>query len=151
MVDENSTLKKKVETEVFEEETNVFKLVETLITSFLKSDSNYGALTDLKVDIDRIYNLVKNHISNEKLDIYALKLDDRILLSKTNLDFENLCKVIKEKSHLLIGENMIEIWEDNKNRIIHLLIIPFRKHFPIEYINDLEKENTIMKISSMRW
>jgi len=147
----DSTLKKKVEEEFPEDAINVSKLVKTLIKSFLKSDSDYGAITDIKTDINHIYGMVRDVIDEEKVDIYALKLDDRVLLSKTGVDFERIYEVIKGRSELEIKKDMIEIWDDVKNRILHLIVVPVRKHFPIEYSTSKEKEKMIEKISSMTW
>ena len=145
----NSTLRKKVEREVKEENGAVKELVETLITSFLKSDSDYGAITDLNIDINRIYDIVRDYIVSEKLDVYALMLGDRILLSRTNMGFEELYEVIKGKSQPQLKRDIIEVWDDPKNKILHLIIIPFRKHFPIEYTNEKEKEDMTQKFSTM--
>ncbi len=147
----DSTLKKKVEGEFPEDEVSVSKLVKTLIKSFLKSDSDYGAITDIKTDIDHIYGMVRDVIDEEKVDVYALKLDDRVLLSKTGADFEAIYEVIKGRSELEIKKDMIEIWDDAMNRILHLIVVPVRKHFPIEYSTSKEKEKMIEKISSMTW
>jgi len=145
----NSTLRKKVEREVKEENGAVKELVETLIISFLKSDSDYGAITDLNIDINRIYDIVRDYIVSEKLDVYALMLGDRILLSRTNMGFEELYEVIKGKSQPQLKRDIIEVWDDPKNKILHLIIIPFRKHFPIEYTNEKEKEDMTQKFSTM--
>ena len=113
----NSGLKKKIEKEVPEEEQNVKELVKTLIESFLKSDSNYGVITEIKTDLEYINNLVRDYIEREKLDVYTIKLENRILLTKTGEDFEKMYKIIKEKSLLQIRKNIIEIWDDAENQI----------------------------------
>jgi hypothetical protein len=148
---DGSSLKKKVEGEFEEDTLNVGKLVKTLIQSFLKSDSNYGAITDIKTDINNIYNTVRDYIKEEKVDVYAIKMDDRILLSKTNVDFDDIYQVIKERSELKVKEDVIEIWDDSEEKILHLIILPVKKHFPIEYANFREKENIMEKISLMTW
>ncbi|MEM1581971.1 MAG: hypothetical protein QXK89_05620 [Candidatus Bathyarchaeia archaeon] len=135
------TLKKRVEGEFIEEDANINKLVETLIKSFLRTDSDYGAISDIKSDVNYIYRLVKNYISEEKLDIYALKLGNRILMSKTNIGFDEIYEVIKERSRLEAKKGIIEVWNDPESGIIHFLVLPLRKHFPIEYTTDNEKEN----------
>jgi len=147
----NSALREKVEEEFPEETLNVGRLIKTLMRSFLKSDSDYGAITDVKADINQIYTMVRDFVNNEKLDIYALQLEDRILLSKTNVGFESLYTVIKEKSELEMKKDMIEIWDDASSKILHLIVVPVRKHFPIEYANPKQKEKMIEKISSMTW
>jgi hypothetical protein len=147
----NSSLKKKIESEFSEQSINVGKLVKTLIKSFLRSDSNYGAITDIKSDINYIYEMAVSYIDEEKLDVYALKLEDRILLSKTNVDFEDIYEVMKGHSELQIKKDMIEIWDDPENRILHLIVVPVRKHFPIEYSTIKEKAKMVEKISSMTW
>jgi len=147
----DSTLRKKVEGEFPEQTVNVGKLVKTLIKSFLKSDSNYGAITDIKTDVDRIYGIVQSIIDEEKVDVYALKLDDRVLLSRTGTDFDAVYEVVKGHSELQIKKDMIEIWDDAKNKILHLIVVPVRKHFPIEYSTPKEKSKMIEKISSMTW
>ena len=147
----NSSLKKKVEGEFPEQTMDVSNLVRTLIKSFLRSDSNYGAITDIKSDINYIYDLVVRFIQVEKMDIYALKLEDRILLSRTGSDFDDVYKVLKTHSVLQIKKDMIEIWDDAYNKILHLIIVPVKKHFPIEYANTREKTKIIEKISLMTW
>ena len=147
----DSTLRKKVEGEFPEQTVNVGKLVKTLIKSFLKSDSNYCAITDIRTDVNRIYGLVQSIIDEEKVDVYALKLDDRVLLSRTGTDFDAVYEVVKAHSELQIKKDMIEIWDDAKNQILHLIIVPVRKHFPIEYSTAKEKIKMIEKISSMTW
>ena len=147
----DSPLKERVEEEFKEEDVNLNRLVETLMESFLRSNSNYGAITDIETDIDRIYDLVRECIEKRKMEVYALKIDDRILLSKTNEEFSDIYEVIKECSDLQIKKDMIEIWDDAKNKILHLLIIPIRKHFPLRYKSSRQKLEIIKKISSMTW
>jgi len=147
----DSSLKKKVEGEFSEQTVDVSNLVRTLVKSFLRSDSNYGAITDIKSDIGFIYDLVVKYIEGEKMDVYALKLDDRILLSRTSADFDGVYEVLKTRSELQIKKDMIEIWDDAANRILHLIVVPVKKHFPIEYSNAKEKAKIIEKISSMTW
>jgi len=147
----DSSLRKKVEDEFSEQTVDISNLVRTLVKSFLRSDSHYGAITDVKSDINRIYDLIVQYIGAEKMDIYALKLDDRILLSRTSTEFDNLYEVIKTKSELQIKKDMIEIWDDATNRILHLIIVPVKKHFPIEYANEREKAKIVEKVSLMTW
>ncbi|MCW4021418.1 MAG: hypothetical protein NWF14_09365 [Candidatus Bathyarchaeota archaeon] len=149
--DGNSSLKKKVEGEFQEQTINVGKLVKTLVKSFLRSDSNYGAITEIKTDINRIYEMLSDYIDQEKIDVYALKIEDRILLSKTSMEFEEIYEVVKERSELQIKKDMIEIWDDPENKILHLIIVPVRKHFPIDYSTTKGKAKIIKKISSMTW
>lgn len=138
----SSSLRKRVEGE-FREEGGINKLVETLIKSFLRADSDYGAIADIETDIDQIYRLVKNYISEERLDIYALKLEDRILMSKTNISFDDIYEVIKRRSYLRAKKGIVEVWDDPESEIIHFLIMPIRKHFPIEYATEDERENIV--------
>jgi len=149
--DGNSSLREEVEGEFEEHKVTIEKLIETLIESFLRSNSNYGAITDIETDIDQIYLLVKKYIEKNKIDVYALKIGNRILLSKTNEDFDDLYEVIKRRSELQIKKDMIEIWDDTENKILHLLVIPVRKHFPIKYVNSKQKIKFINKISLMTW
>ena len=145
------SLRKKVEGDFPEDTLNVAELVKTLMKSFMKSESNYGAITDIETDMNSIYDMVRNYIDREELDIYALRLEDRILLSKTDAAFENLYEVIRDRSQLQIKKDMIEIWDDADNRILHLIIVPVRKHFPLDYSTDKQKTNMIEEISSMTW
>lgn len=145
------SLRKKVEGDFPEDTLNVAELVKTLMKSFMKSESNYGAITDIETDMNSIYDMVRNYIDREELDIYALRLEDRILLSKTDAAFENLYEVIRDRSKLQIKKDMIEIWDDADNRILHLIIVPVRKHFPLDYSTDKQKTNMIEEISSMTW
>ena len=144
--DRDSTSEKK---EFSEQDEGVKKLVETLVQSFLRSDSDYGAITDINTDIKQVYQVVRNYVSSENLDIYALKLEERILLSRTNEGFEDLYEVIKNHSQLQIRHNMIEVWDDPKNKILHLIIMPVRKHFPIEYSTEKEKIRMVEEFSSI--
>jgi len=150
-VNDKSSLREEIEGEFEEQRIGVEKLIETLVESFLRSSSDYGAIADIKTNIDQIYLLVRKHIEKKKLDVYALKIDDRILLSKTNKGFDDLYEVIKRHSELQIKKDMIEIWDDAEHRILHLLVIPVRKHFPIEYVNSRRKIDLIKKISLMTW
>jgi hypothetical protein len=149
--DSDSPLKKKVKGEFSEQTMDVSNLVKTLVKSFLRSDSNYGAITDIKSDINYIYDLVVKYIEGEKMDVCAVKLEDRILLSRTGADFDDIYEVLKARSELQIKKDMIEIWDDAANRILHLIVVPVKKHFPIEYSNAREKAKIIEKISSMTW
>jgi len=148
---DDSSLREEVEGEFEEQKIGVEKLIETLIESFLRSSSDYGAITDIETDIDQIYLLVKKYVEEKKIDVYVLKINDRVLLSKTNEGFDDLYEVIKQNSELQIKKDMIEIWDDAKNKILHLLVIPVRKHFPIKYTNSKQKMETIKKISLMTW
>ncbi|MBS7624343.1 hypothetical protein KEJ29_02040 [Candidatus Bathyarchaeota archaeon] len=137
-------LRKRVEGEFIEEgDVGVDNLVKVLIRSFLRADSDYGAISDIKTSVDYVYALIRNYISEEKLDIYALKIGDQILMSKTNVNFDKVYEVIREKAHLEVKKGIIEIWNDPENRLLHLLIIPLRKHFPIEYVAESDRERTI--------
>jgi len=148
---DDSSLREEVEGEFEEQKIGVEKLIETLIESFLRSSSDYGAITDIETDIDQIYLLVKKYVEEKKIDVYVLKINDRVLLSKTNEGFDDLYEVIKQNSELQIKKDMIEIWDDAKNKILHLLVMPVRKHFPIKYTNSKQKMETIKKISLMTW
>jgi hypothetical protein len=147
----DSSLKKKVEGEYSEQTMDISNLVKTLVKSFLRSDSNYGAITDIRSDINHIYDLTVRYIEEEKMDVYALKLEDRILLSRTSADFDDVYKVLTARSELQIKKDMIEIWDDAANKILHLIVVPVKKHFPIEYSNAKEKAKIIEKVSSMTW
>jgi hypothetical protein len=149
--EDNSSLREEIEGEFEEKEIGAEKLIETLMESFLRSSSDYGAIADIETDIDYIYSLVKRYIEERKMDVYALKIDDRILLSRTNEGFDDLYEVIKRHSELQIKKDMIEIWDDAENQILHLLVIPVRKHFPIKYTSPKKKIETIKKISLMTW
>ncbi|MEM2341970.1 MAG: hypothetical protein QXX94_00765 [Candidatus Bathyarchaeia archaeon] len=138
-----SSLRKRVEEDLAEEDESAHKLIETLVKSFLRADSDYGAITEIRTDINYIYKIIKNYISKENLDVYALKIGNVILLSKTNVGFDEIYEVIRERSHLEVKKGIIEIWDDLENGILHFLIIPLRKHFPIEYATDEEKEKTV--------
>ncbi len=127
----------------------VRELVITLIKSFLRSDSDYGAITDINTEVDYVYKIVREYVNGEKLDVYPLALSDRVLLSKTNIGFEEIYEVIKKHSHLELKKNMIEVWDDPQNKIIHLIISPIRKHFPVEYSSEKEKKRTVDRLSSI--
>jgi len=148
---DDSSLREEIEEEFEEQKIGIKKLIETLMESFLRSSSDYGAIADIETDIDQIYLLIKKYIEEKKMDVYALRIDDRILLSRTNEGFDDLYEVIKRHSELQIKKDMIEIWDDANNKILHLLVIPVRKHFPIRYTSPKQKMETIKKISLMTW
>ena len=149
--EEKPSSKKNVEGEIPEQNINMINLVKTMLRNFLASDGNYGAITDIKADTNSIYTTMMDYVNKEKLDVYVLKLEDRILLSKTNVCFEELYKAIEKQSEIEIKKKMIEVWNDTNNKILHLIIIPVKKHFPIEYSTPTQKTELIKKISSMIW
>jgi hypothetical protein len=140
---QKNSLRKKIESEFIEDEANISKLIEVLIKSFLMTDSDYGVISDIKIDVDNVYRLVRNYIAEERLDVCALKLGDRIFMSKTNIGFDDIYAVIEEHSQLKAKKDMVEIWDDAVNRIVHFLIIPLRKHFPIEYTTEAERDKIV--------
>lgn len=136
------SLRKRIEGE-FEEGAGVNKLIETLLRSFLKSESNYGLITDIKTDVNYVFKLVRETISEKELDIYALKIRDEIYLSKTVEHFNELYKVIRERSQLKVKKGIIEIWDDDKSKILHFLVPSLRRHLPIEYESNREKKEIV--------
>ncbi len=137
---DGSALKRRTVKEIIEgDRLNIVGLIKTLIKSFTRTDSNYGVITDIKGDLEIFYTLLKDYIKNERLDIYALKFGDKILLSRTNFGFEEIYEVVKINSVLIAKRDMLELWDDKKNRILHLIIVPLRKHFPIEYSSPEER------------
>ncbi|MEM1586857.1 MAG: hypothetical protein QXX99_05280 [Candidatus Bathyarchaeia archaeon] len=133
------TLRKRVEGE-FDEDAGVNKLIETLLRSFLKSESSYGLITDIKTNVNYVFKLVRGLISEKELDIYALKIRDEIYLSKAIEHFNELYEVIKGKAQLKIKKDIIEVWDDEESRILHFLMPSLRRHLPIEYEGDREKK-----------
>lgn len=136
------SLRKRVEGE-FEESAGLNKLIETLLGSFLKSESSYGIITDIKTDIDNVFSFVKDIISKKGLDIYALKIRDEIYLSKAVRHFDELYDVIRGRSLLIAKKGLIEIWDDHESKILHFLVPSLRKHFPIEYENEYERKEIV--------
>ncbi|MBS7640269.1 MAG: hypothetical protein QXJ19_06500 [Candidatus Bathyarchaeia archaeon] len=139
---EGKSLRKKVEEE-FEESIGINKLIDTLLKSFLKSDSAYGLITDIKADIDDVFRMVKEAISGKGLDIYALKIRNEIYLSKAIEQFNKLYEVVRKRSLLRAKKGLMEIWDDCESRILHFLIPSLRRHLPIEYKDDHEKKEII--------
>ncbi|MEM2320924.1 MAG: hypothetical protein QXS79_03460 [Candidatus Bathyarchaeia archaeon] len=135
-------MKKKVEGE-FEESTSVDKLVETLLRSFLKSESNYGLITDIRTDVGYVFRIAKELISEKGFDIYVLRVKNEIYLAKAVERFDDLYDVIKERSLLRAKKGLIEIWDDDESRILHFLVPSLRRHLPIEYENENERERII--------
>lgn len=135
-------LKKKVEGE-FNESTSVDKLVETLLRSFLKSESSYGLITDIRTDVEYVFRIVRELISEKGFDIYALRVRNEIYLSKAVEHFDDLYAVIKERSILKAKKGLIEIWDDDESRIMHFLVPSLRRHLPIGYENEYEREKII--------
>ncbi|RLI41715.1 hypothetical protein DRO64_07145 [Candidatus Bathyarchaeota archaeon] len=146
-VNKDSSLREKVEGEFEEQKTGIIKLIKTLMESFLRSNSNYGAITDIQTDINRIYTLVKRYIEEKKVNVYVLKMGNRILLSRTDETFDDLYKVIRQHSKLQVKRDIMEIWDDSDNKILHLLVLPVRKHFPIKYNNSRQKAQIIRELS----
>lgn len=145
-------LEKKVEAEISEQTLDRKETIKFLINKFLKSDTSYGEITDIEEDVQSFYDLTRNYIQQEKLDIQALKIKDKILLSRTSSEFEDVKKTVEMYSVLIATRDMIEVWDDCQNKILHLLVLPLRKHFPIGYkseenrleiIEELLKENTL--------
>ena len=147
----NSYCKKNVEEKIPEHNRNMSNLIKTMLRNFLASDESYGVITDMKADTNSIYTAIMDYVNKENLDVYVLKLEDRVLLSKDNPLFEEVYNAIKKQSELEIKKDIIEIWNDHNNKILHLIIIPVRKHFPIEYSTTTQKTELIEKISSMTW
>ena len=146
---EYSASKKRIKGGLPKQDLNLQRLVKASIKSFLEAESNYGAIADIRGDINQIYAALKDYIEKERIDVYALKLDDRILLSKTIVDFEDLYELIKNRSELQVKKDGIEIWDDAANKILHLIVVPVEKHFPIEYSTTKHKAELTKKISSM--
>lgn len=139
---ERKSLRKKVEEE-FEESIGINKLLDTLLKSFLKSDSAYGLITDIKADVNNVFRIVKETISDKGLDIYALKIGNEIYLSKAIEHFNELYEVVKKRSLLKAKKGLMEIWDDCESRILHFLVPSLRRHLPIEYKDDREKKEII--------
>jgi len=129
-------------------EHTISTMVKTLLETFMRSDENYGEITDIKTDVNSIHKLLIDYVNRENLDVYVLKLEDRILLSKINVRFEELYKTVKKQSNLEIKKDIMEIWNDPDNKMLHLFITPIRKHFPIEYSTTTQKTDLINQILS---
>jgi hypothetical protein len=142
----NLSSRKKGEVE-YREQT-IRGMVKTLLENFMRSDVNYGTITETKADVKDVYKVLMDYVNREKLDVYMLKLEDRILLSKTNVRFEELYETVRKKSKLETKKDITEIWNDADNQILHLFVIPIRKHFPIEYSNTTHKTDLVNKILS---
>ncbi|MEM0050415.1 MAG: hypothetical protein QW424_02245 [Candidatus Bathyarchaeia archaeon] len=136
------SLKRRVEEE-FDESTCANNLIETLLRSFLKSKSDYGLITDIRTNVNYVFNLVREKIAEKDLGIYALKVRGEIYLSKAIEHFNELYEVIRGRSQLIVKKDIIEIWDDSNNRILHFLIPSLRRHLPIEYDNEREREEII--------
>lgn len=136
---EGRSLKRRVEGEL-KEDLAMSELIKILIKSFLRSESDYGAVIDIKADVDYVFSLIREYISREDLDICALKIKDSIFMSKTGARFDEIYEVIRERSRLVAKRGVIEIWDDQDNKILHFLVIPLRKHFPFDYESDGERE-----------
>ena len=132
-------MRKRIAGEFPEESLGIKELTETLIESFIKTDSNYGMITDVRTDLNLFYRCIKDYVKSKNLDVYALRFGDRILLSRTSFGFNEIYKVVKMKSTLRLKKDMLEIWDDEENKILHLVIAPLKKHFPLEYSNKKER------------
>lgn len=138
--------KKKGETK--QQENAMSSMVKALIEIFVRSDENYGAITNMKADINSVHRLLMDYVNREKLDVYMLKLEDRILLSKTNMCFEKLYKTIRRQSNLEVKKDVMEIWDNAYDKILHLFVIPTRKHFIMKYSTIAQKKILINQILS---
>ena len=141
-------LKEKIEAEISEQNMDKKEIIEVLINKFLKSGSSYGEITKIEGDVQSVYDLIRNYVYQKRLDIYALKFEDKILLSRTNFEFENIQKAVKRHCALIAKKDMIELWDDEQNKILHLFIAFLRKHFPIGYINEENKLEIIEGLSA---
>jgi len=139
-------LAKRVEAEISEKELDKRDIIAVLIDKFVKSDSSYGELTGIEGDVQYVYDLVRGYVCQEKLDVYALRFGDKILLSRTDFEFEEVRKAIEMYSVLVAKREIVELWDDCQNKILHLLIMPLRKHFPIGYSNEESKLRMVEKI-----
>lgn len=141
------SLRRKVEGE-FKEDTNINDLIETLLKSFLRSGSNYGLITDIETDVGHVFRIVQNLISEKNLNISALRIRDEIYLSKAVDHFDELYEVIRGRASLKAKKGLMEVWDDDESRILHFLVPSLRRHFPIEYEDDGEREEIIKSFLS---
>jgi len=140
-------LLEKVEVEISEQNMGKKEIIAVLIEKFLKSDSSNGEITDIEGDVQSVYDLTRDYICERKLDVCALRFRDKILLSKTDFEFEDIQKAVQMYSTLIAKRDITELWDDCKNKILHLLIMPLRKHFPIGYSDEKDKLEIIERLS----
>jgi len=129
----------KVEAEISGENRDKKEVIAVLIGKFLKSDSCYGEITSIEGDVQLVYNLTRDYICERNLDVCALRFGGKILLSRTDLEFEDAQKAVQMYSTLIVKRDVIELWDDCQNKILHFLILPLRKHFPIGYSDEKDK------------
>jgi len=137
----------KAEAEISEQNIDGKEAIAVLINKFLKSDSRYGEITNIEEGVQSVYNLTRDYICEKKLDVCALRCRDKILLSRTDLEFEDVQKAVQMYSTLIAKRDIIELWGDSQNKILHLLILPLRKHFPIGYRDEKDKLEIIEELS----
>jgi len=142
-------LLEKVEADISEHDQDKREVIAVLISKFLKSESCYGEITNIEGDVQSVYDLTRNYLCERKLDVCALRFGDKILLSRTSFEFEDVQKVVQMHSVLIAKRDIIELWDDSQNRILHLLILPLRKHFPISYTDEKDKLEIIERLSAV--
>ena len=102
-------LREKIEAEISEKDAEKKDIIELFIDTFLKSDSSYGEITNIEGDVEYVCDLIRNYVHQKHLDIYALNFESKILLSRTNFDFESIQKTVERWSKLITKKDLIEL------------------------------------------
>jgi len=122
------------------------KKVKDLIEEFINSQVDYGEITDIGANSIEIYNSIKDYILKNDSPLYVLKCQNRIFLSKNKPEFDHLYEVVKKFGTLLIEKGILEIWDDNRNKLLNVVFPSIKRHFLVKYSNE---RNKALKINAI--
>lgn len=122
------------------------KEIKELLKEFVNSQADYGEIADIDVDATEVYDFIQGYILKEHLSISVLKVKDKIFLSRNKLEFDELYELIKRLCHLSIGDKLVEIWEDEKNKLLNVVFPSIKRHFLIRYVDEGDKLDKIETI-----
>lgn len=114
-----------------------------LLEEFVKSKADYGEIDEMGVDTVKVYDFIQEHILRKDLPISALKVKNKILLSKNIINFGQIYELIKSFCELTINDKMVEIWQDKENNLLNVVYPSIQRHFPIKYDSEIDKLDKI--------
>ena len=122
------------------------KKLKDFIERFINSQVDYGKITDIDVNSTEVYNFIKDYILKNNKPLCVLKCQNRIFLSKNKPEFDHLYEVVKKFGTLLIEKGILEIWDDNKNKLLNVIFPSIKRHFLVKYSNE---RNKALKINAI--
>lgn len=122
--------------------------VRDLIHKFITSKGDYGEITNIDVDPTQVCDSIKTYIMKNDLPLYVLKCQNLILLSKNKPEFGRLYDVIKKICILIIEKGILEIWDDEVNKLLNVVFPSIRRHFLVRYLNVTDRSVKIDAILS---